>query len=221
MPNYAAFAGAVLDEIGADRAVLVGTSLGGHILATVACEAPERVEALVLVGTLGMAPLGQAARERTAGLVGDASPETVDRKLHSVLHDDGLVTAELHREEVLINNSPGAAESFVGISDYFANRIDDDVVGERLAALGDRFGVLLVWGREDLGFPLSMGEAAPRAAGWLAPGDHGRRRPRPLLRAARHVQRHRHPVPRRPPRRRAPRRRRAARLKPGVASKLM
>ena len=165
VPNYAAFAGAVLDEIGADRAVLVGTSLGGHILATVACEAPERVEALVLVGTLGMAPLGQAARERTAGLVGDASPETVDRKLHSVLHDDGLVTAELHREEVLVNNSPGAAESFVGISDYFANRIDDHVVGERLAALGDRFGVLLVWGREDLGFPLSMGEAAHELLG--------------------------------------------------------
>ena len=165
VPNYAAFAGAVLDEIGTDRAVLVGTSLGGHILATVACEAPERVEALVLVGTLGMAPLGQAARERTAGLIGDASPETVDRKLHSVLHDDGLVTAELHREEVLINNSPGAAEAFVGISDYFANRIDDDVVGERLAALGDRFGVLLVWGREDLGFPLSMGEAAHELLG--------------------------------------------------------
>ena len=160
VPNYAAFAGAVLDEIGADRAVLVGTSLGGHILATMACEAPERVEALVMVGTLGMAPIGQAARERTAGLIGDTSPDMVDRKLHSVLHDDGLVTEALHREEVRINNSPGAAEAFVGISDYFANRIDDDVVGERLAALSGRFPILLVWGREDLGFPLSMGKAA-------------------------------------------------------------
>ena len=160
VPNYAAFAGAVLDEVGADRAVLVGTSLGGHVLATVACDAPERVEALVMVGTLGMAPIGQAARERTAGLIGDTSPEMVRRKLHSVLHDDGLVTEALHREEVRINNSPGAAEAFVGISDYFANRIDDDVVGERLAALSGRFPILLVWGREDLGFPLSMGEAA-------------------------------------------------------------
>ena len=160
VPNYAAFTRAVLDEVGADQAVLVGTSLGGHILATVACEIPERVAALVMVGTLGMAPIGQEARERTAGLIGDASPEMVDRKLRTVLHDDSLVTAEMHREEVRINNSPGAAEAFEGISDYFANRIDDDVVGERLAALGDRFPVLLVWGREDLGFPLSMGEAA-------------------------------------------------------------
>lgn len=160
VPDYAAFATAVLDEIGAERAFLVGTSLGGHILATLACDAPERVEALVMVGTLGMAPLGQTARERTAGLIGDASPDTVDRKLRTVLHDDGLVTAELHREEVRINNSPGASAAFERISDYFANRIDDHVVGERLGALGDRFPILLVWGREDLGFPLSMGEAA-------------------------------------------------------------
>ncbi len=160
VPNYAAFARAVLDEVGADRAYLVGTSLGGHVLATVACEIPERVAGLVMVGTLGMAPLGQAARERTAGLIGDTSPEMVDRKLHSVIHDDSLVTAEMHREEVRVNNSPGAAEAFERVSDYFANRIDDHVVGERLAALSGRFPILLVWGREDLGFPLAMGEAA-------------------------------------------------------------
>ena len=160
VPNYAAFARAVLDEIGADQVYLVGTSLGGHVLATVACEIPERVAGLVMVGTLGMAPIGQEARERTAGLIGDTTPEMVDRKLHSIIHDDSLVTEELHREEVRINNSPGAAEAFERVSDYFANRIDDDVVGERLAALSGRFPVLLVWGRQDMGFPLSMGEAA-------------------------------------------------------------
>ncbi len=160
VPNYAAFARAVLDEVGAGQVYLVGTSLGGHVLATVACEMPERVAGLVMVGTLGMAPIGQEARERTAGLIGDTTPEMVDRKLHSVIHDDSLVTAELHREEVQINNSPGASEGFERIADYFANRIDDDVVGERLAALSGRFPVLLVWGREDLGFPLAMGEAA-------------------------------------------------------------
>ena len=160
VPNYAAFAQAVLDEVGVDRVYLVGTSLGGHVLATVACEIPERVAGLAMVGTLGMAPIGQEARERTAGLIGDTSPEMVDRKLHSVIHDDSLVTEDLYREEVRINNSPGAAEAFERVSHYFANRIDDDVVGERLAALSGRFPVLLVWGRQDLGFPLSMGESA-------------------------------------------------------------
>ena len=165
VPNYADFALAVLDEIGADRAYLMGTSLGGHILATAACNRPERVAGLVMVGTIGMTPLGQETRQRSAGLIGDTSPDNVDRKLHTVMHDDGLVTAELHREEVLINNSPGAAEALERVSDYFANRIDDDVVGERLAALGGRFPVLLVWGREDVGFPVEMGEAAHRLIG--------------------------------------------------------
>jgi pimeloyl-ACP methyl ester carboxylesterase len=160
VPNYAAFARGVLEEVGADRWYLVGTSLGGHVLATVACEAPERVAGLVLVGTLGMVPLGTEARERTAGLIADASPETVDRKLRTVLHDEALVTADLLREEVRINNSPGAAEAFAQIAEYFARHIDDHVVGEQLAAVCGDVPVLLVWGREDLGFPPAMGEAA-------------------------------------------------------------
>lgn len=160
VPSYAAFARSVLDEVGGERWYLVGTSLGGHILATVACEAPERVAGLVLIGTLGITPLGPQARERTAGLIVDASPETVDRKLRTVLHDQRLITDELFREEVRINNSPGAAEGFAQIAEYFANRIDEHVVGERLAAVCDEVPVLLVWGREDLGFPLAMGEAA-------------------------------------------------------------
>ena len=160
VPDYAAFARAVLAEVGADRWYLVGTSLGGHILATVTCQVPERVAGLVLVGTLGITPLGKEARERTAGLIVDASPETVDRKLRTVLHDQSLITDALFREEVRINNSPGAAEAFAQIADYFANHIDDHVVGERLAAVCGEVPVLLVWGREDLGFPLAMGEAA-------------------------------------------------------------
>lgn len=160
VPGYAAFARAVLAEVGADRWYLVGTSLGGHILATVTCQVPERVAGLVLVGTLGITPLGKEARERTAGLIVDASPETVDRKLRTVLHDQSLITDALFREEVRINNSPGAAEAFAQIADYFANHIDDHVVGERLAAVCGEVPVLLVWGREDLGFPLAMGEAA-------------------------------------------------------------
>ena len=160
VPNYATFARAVLEEVGSDRWYLLGTSLGGHILATVAAEVPERVAGLVLIGTLGITPLGPQARERTAGLIVDASPETVDRKLRTVLHDTSLITDELFREEVRINNSPGAAEAFGHIAEYFAGHIDEHVVGERLAAVCGEVPVLLVWGREDVGFPLTMGMAA-------------------------------------------------------------
>ncbi len=160
VPNYARFARSVLDQLGVQSCHLVGTSLGGHIVATAACETPNRVKTVTLVGTLGMAPMGEAARQRTAGLVSDASPETITRKLHTVFHDDRHVTEALHAEELRINNSPGASESFDLIADYFTNQIDDHVVGERLSGLCPDLRVLLVWGRQDVGFPVSMGEAA-------------------------------------------------------------
>ena len=161
VPSYAALVRGFLDEIGAGSEVyLVGTSLGGHVCATVACSIPERIAGLVLVGTLGITPVGSAARERTAGLIREASWETVDRKLRTVLHDEELVTDELHSEEFRINNSPGAVEAFDRIASYFAEQIDTDVVGEKLAGLVSGIPTLVVWGREDVGFPLELGEAA-------------------------------------------------------------
>ncbi len=100
-----------------------------------------------------VAQLGKSARERTAGLVADTSAESIDGKLRRVFHSERHRTEALRREEFLINNSPGADESFKQISRYIAAAIDDHVVGERLAAVCDRFPVLLVWGREDVGFP--------------------------------------------------------------------
>lgn len=160
VPEYARFARTMLDDLGAGEVYLVGTSLGGHVCATAACDMAERVAGLVLVGTVGITPIGAERRRRTQSIVGETSWEAVGGKLRVVLHDEALATEELHREEFRINNSPGAAESFERIAAYFGNDLDDDVVGDRLAALADAFPVLIVWGREDVGFPLELGEAA-------------------------------------------------------------
>lgn len=160
VPEYARFARAMLDDLGAGEVYLVGTSLGGHVCATAACDMAERVAGLVLVGTVGITPIGAERRRRTQSIVGETSWEAVGGKLRVVLHDEALATEELHREEFRINNSPGAAESFERIAAYFGNDLDDDAVGDRLAALADAFPVLIVWGREDVGFPLELGEAA-------------------------------------------------------------
>lgn len=160
VPEYARFARRMLDDLGAGEVYLVGTSLGGHVCATAACDMAERVAGLVLVGTVGITPIGAERRQRTQSIVGETSWEAVGGKLRVVLHDEALATEELHREEFRINNSPGAAESFERIAAYFGNDLDDDAVGDRLAAVADAFPVLIVWGREDVGFPLELGEAA-------------------------------------------------------------
>ncbi len=160
VPEYARLTGALLDRLGLERAHLVGTSLGGHVCATAACEMPERVAGLVLVGTVGITPIGAERRKRTQSLIGETSWQMIGQKLRTVLHDEALVTPELRREEFRINNSPGAAKGFEQIAAYFGDHLDDDVVGERLAAVAVR--KLIVWGRHDVGFPLELGRAAHR-----------------------------------------------------------
>ena len=160
VPGCARFVDGFLDLIGAETAVLVGTSLGGHTVATLACDRPRRVRALVLVGSIGLIPWGAERRAATRGRLRDASRESIENKLRLLVYDQDLVTDAWLREEFLINNSPGAAESFREISDYVADHIDDDVVGPRLASLEGRPPVQLIWGEEERAVPLETGVAA-------------------------------------------------------------
>lgn len=160
VPRYADFLQQFLDSIGATRAALIGTSLGGHVAATVACAAPERVSALVMVGTLGIVPIGAAAREALAKSIADVTEDGIRAKLGKVIHDPSLVTEAWVRTEARINSSPGAAASFKALGAYFCDRLDDDLVGERLAELAVLPPTLLVWGAEDVIVPPSIGDRA-------------------------------------------------------------
>ena len=161
VPGYARFLDGFLDAVGAEEAVIVGTSLGGHVAATLACERPERVRALVLVGSIGLAPWGAERRADSRARLRDASRQGITRKLGVVVHDPGLVTGEWLEEEYRINNSPGAEASFAAISDYVADRIDDDLIGPRLAAMAaDRPPTLLIWGEQERAVPLETGRTA-------------------------------------------------------------
>ena len=162
VPGYARFLDGFLDAVGADSAAVVGTSLGGHVAATLACERPERVRALVLVGSIGLVPWGAERRAASRSRLRDVSRQGVARKLEVVVHDPGLVTGEWLAEEYLVNNSPGAEASFAAISDYVADRIDDDLIGPRLAAMAAvrRPPTLLIWGEQERAVPLETGRKA-------------------------------------------------------------
>src|SRR6266545_2632617 len=71
IPGYGRFVDAFLGEIGVERAVLVGNSMGGFIAAETAISHPSRVEKLVLVSAAGLVELSKArlhAVERAARL---------------------------------------------------------------------------------------------------------------------------------------------------------
>jgi pimeloyl-ACP methyl ester carboxylesterase len=167
--GYASLVLHFLDSIGADRCVLIGTSLGGHIQAAVTCRDPARVAALILVGALGITPLGASGRQAVANSILDASPDGIHAKLNRVIHDPGLVTDEWVYEESRINGSPGASTAFGALADYFQSRVDEDVVGERLAGLAGLPPVLLVWGSEDVIVPPALGQASQQILGGDVP----------------------------------------------------
>ena len=160
MLNCARFVTDLMTELDIGRAVLVGTSMGGYVAAHIACAAPDRVAALALVGTIGIVPMGLEARKTLGARFAGVTRDGVERKLRTVMFDDATeVTAEFVDEEWRINNSPGAHAAFARIARYIAERIDDDVVGERLAALPERPPTAVIWGRDDRAIPLAVGHA--------------------------------------------------------------
>ena len=158
VPAYRRFLGDALDVLGIGRATIVGTSLGGHVVASYAVQSPARVAGIVLVGSMGLVPIGDEARARVQAGANNQTREGVAGKLQRVIHDPALVTEAMAEEEYRVNNSPGARESFAALGRYIAADLDRDVVGEQLAASG--MPVLLVWGEQDKTVPPAAGEKA-------------------------------------------------------------
>jgi pimeloyl-ACP methyl ester carboxylesterase len=146
--NALADMAALLAELGADRAVLGGHSLGGYLSLSFALTFPDRVAALVLIGT-GPGYRNDAARddwnrrahataarltERGLGGIGSSA------ELHSDEHRDasGLIRAATQtltqRDATVIDGLPSIAvptlvvvgaedTAFLGAADYMAAKI--------------------------------------------------------------------------------------------------
>lgn len=156
VPAYRDFVLAFMDRLDIAKASIVGTSLGGHVVASLAVQHPARVERVALVGSMGLVPIGDEARGRIQAAANNQTREGTATKMARVIHDPALVTDAMREEEWRFNNSAGAAESFATLGRYIGEQLDQDVVGEQLAAASTP--VLLVWGTEDKTVAPAVGE---------------------------------------------------------------
>jgi 2-hydroxy-6-oxonona-2,4-dienedioate hydrolase len=155
--GYANFISVLIDRLEIDRLTLVGTSLGGHLLAELACAAPHRIEQLVMVGSMGLEPLPAAKIAMMRAGLDDMSAKAMRKRLLSVFSDPEMVTDEMVREDALINSSPGAQDSLRAFACYLGKRYANDLVADRLIAADGQFPLLLVWGDRDIPAPISIG----------------------------------------------------------------
>lgn len=164
VPAYSKLLSAFVREIvasnGTEKAFIVGTSLGGHVVASHAVNHPREVKAIALCGSMGLLPIGAEARGRIQAGANNQTREGIAAKFTRVIFDQSMVTQDMVEMEFRVNNSPGAKESFAALGRYIAERLDEDVVGERLAAVG--IPSLLVWGDQDKTVPFAVGEAAAK-----------------------------------------------------------
>lgn len=158
VPAFSQFLGQLLDKLGLDQVTLVGTSLGGAVVAKYAAENAARIASLVFVGSMGLVPIGEELRSRISAGSLNQSLEAMENKFKVVISNPALVTREMVHEEYRVNNSEGANTSLANTGKYIGADLDKDVNGPAIAQLGKP--TLLVWGDEDKVVPLHFGQAA-------------------------------------------------------------
>jgi pimeloyl-ACP methyl ester carboxylesterase len=164
MPGYARLLNTLLDQLGLERAAVVGNSMGGLIAAELAASFPERVEHLILVSPAGLSTYANRLTTRAMPFV---------RRLEQVLalgaawtasNSDSIATRPRMRELALKGvvahpsrlPAPLAAEQIRGAgTDGFMGAFEAILefdLAERLPLI--KCPSLVVWGTKDRLIPV-------------------------------------------------------------------
>lgn len=152
---------ALLDAEGAERAHLVGHSLGGLVASAMAIRAPERVGSLALISPAGFGE--EIDREFLDAFVAASSRRELKVALRKLFADEALVTRQLVEEVLRYKRLDGVPEALGALRDgLFPGGRQQVQLAAELAALD--IPLLVVWGSEDQVIPASQAAAAPAAA---------------------------------------------------------
>jgi pyruvate dehydrogenase E2 component (dihydrolipoamide acetyltransferase) len=153
---------AVLDALGAERAHLVGHSLGGAVALAAAAAGPQRIASLTLIAPVGF------GREINAGYLRGFADARTRRELKPVVGqlfaDEGLVTRQVVDDLLAYKRLDGVDEA---LHVLLGTLLDGDVQradsGAAMAALGGTVPVTVVWGDADRIIPAAQAGAVTGA----------------------------------------------------------
>ncbi len=143
-----------LDAIGVERVHVVGNSFGGSMALALAIARPERVQRLVLMGSVGV-PF-----EITAGLNAvwgyEPSVDTMRSLMRDTFaYDPALVTEELVALRYAASTRPGVQEAFARMFPAPRQRWVDAMAHPEASLRGIPHPTLVIHGRDDKVIPLT------------------------------------------------------------------
>ncbi|MEV0057466.1 4,5:9,10-diseco-3-hydroxy-5,9,17-trioxoandrosta-1(10),2-diene-4-oate hydrolase [Saccharopolyspora shandongensis] len=151
----------LLDELGIERAHLLGNSLGGGTAVRFALNHPDRAGRLVLMGPGGLSlnafapdPTEGVRKLSAFGAPPGPSKEKLADFLRIMVYDQSLITDELIDERYAAASTPEslAAMRAMGASFMHPDTFEEGMLWREAYSLRQR--VLLIWGREDRVNPL-------------------------------------------------------------------
>ncbi len=159
----------VLDAVGAERAHLVGHSLGGAVIVAVAGKAPDRVASLTLIAPAGFGR--EANTEYLRGFADAQSRRELKPYVGMLFADERQATRQVVDDLLAYKRLDGvdaALHTLLGtLLDGDQQRIDS---AAPLADLGGRIPVVVAWGEADRVLPPAQADAVPAADRHVIPG---------------------------------------------------
>lgn len=152
----------LLDELGIERAHLVGNSLGGGVAARTALDHPDRVDRMVLMGPGGLTtrmftPEPTLGHVRLYSFFETPEREQLATFMRGMVFDPDIVTDEMIDTRFAQSQRPGVGEAFTRMAQSFADPANAERVELWRHAHLIQHPTLLIWGREDLVNPYDGG----------------------------------------------------------------
>ena len=152
MQNWVSQAVGLLDALGIERASVVGNSFGGGLALSLAIHHPERVNKLILMGSVGVPFSITEGLDRVWGY--EPSLETMKSLLDIFAYSRALVTDELAQLRYNASIRPGFHESFSAMFPAPRQQWVDAMTSDVNAIKALPHPTLIVHGRDDKVIPL-------------------------------------------------------------------
>jgi pimeloyl-ACP methyl ester carboxylesterase len=160
-----------MEQLGIEKPVLVGHSLGAAIALSIAANAPDRVSGVVAIDAAGLGT--EISAELTALMSGPAGTETARGLLRIFYEDQRLVADRAVQDMAQMQTAEGAwpAHQAVAIAAFAGDR---QLPAARVDSSGISVPVYLIWGERDRVLPVGHAIAAlsafPDASLTVLPG---------------------------------------------------